>query len=56
LFKEQFTKPGPLRDALDDLFGNKDYLEGVEHVCPGKPTLDPFQIGIMCGTTWVAHG
>lgn len=47
LFKDDFTKPGPLKDALDSLFGSADYLSGVGTVCAGKPVLDPFQIGIM---------
>lgn len=49
LFKEDFSKPGPLKDALDSLFGSADYLSGVGAVCAGKPVLDPFQISIMYG-------
>eukprot|EP00730_Choanoeca_flexa_P014025 TRINITY_DN5977_c0_g1_i2.p1 TRINITY_DN5977_c0_g1~~TRINITY_DN5977_c0_g1_i2.p1 ORF type:complete len:466 (+),score=85.21 TRINITY_DN5977_c0_g1_i2:33-1400(+) len=29
------------------LFDSSDYQDAVAHICPGKPVLDPFQLGVI---------
>ena len=33
--------------GYDSLFNSSEYRQAVDLICPGKPLLDPFQLGII---------